>query len=69
MICVCGTKLCKLKMVSDILDHPVYGMFLCKNGILTKNGTYLSLKLNLVIFVNLREKIEKCFKHFIRKSI
>ena len=24
MICVCGTKLCKLKMVSDILDHPVY---------------------------------------------
>ena len=23
MICVCGTKLCKLKMVSDILDHPV----------------------------------------------
>ena len=24
MICVCGSKLCKLKMVSDILDHPVY---------------------------------------------
>ena len=25
MICVCGTKLCELKMVlkSDILDHPV----------------------------------------------
>ena len=23
MICVCGTKLCKLKMVSYILDHPV----------------------------------------------
>ena len=20
----CGTKLCKLKMVSDILDHPVH---------------------------------------------
>ena len=24
MICACGTKLCKLKMVSDILDHPVH---------------------------------------------
>ena len=24
MICVCGTKLCKLKIVLDILDHPVY---------------------------------------------
>ena len=24
MICVCGTKPCKLKMVSDILDHPVH---------------------------------------------
>ena len=23
MVCVCGTKLCKLKMVSDILDHLV----------------------------------------------
>ena len=22
MLCACGTKLCKLKMVSDILDHP-----------------------------------------------
>ena len=27
MICVCGTKLCKLKMVSDILDHPVHVYF------------------------------------------
>ena len=30
----------------------IYGMFLCKYGILTKTGTYLSLKLNLVFFVN-----------------
>ena len=26
MKCVCGTKLCKPKMVSDILDHPVLQM-------------------------------------------
>ena len=30
-MCVCGTKLCKLKMVSDILDHsvccPIYFRF------------------------------------------
>ena len=32
MICVCGTKLCKLEMVSDILDHPVYIIWACFPG-------------------------------------
>ena len=32
---------------------------LCKYGILTKTGTYISLKLNLVIFVNFSEKIRE----------
>ena len=31
----------------------------CKYYIMTKTGTYLSLKLNLVIFVNFREKNER----------
>ena len=47
----------------------IYGMFLCKYDILTKNGTYLFLKLNLVFFVNFRDKIEKFYNFFIRKSI
>ena len=33
-------------------QEDIYGMFLCEYGILTKTGTYLSLKLNLVFFVN-----------------
>ena len=50
-------------------QEDIYGMFLCKYGILTKTGTYLSFKLNLVFFVNFREKIEKFHNYLIRKSI
>ena len=37
-------------------QEDIYGKFLCKYCILTKTGTYLSLKLNFVFFVNFREK-------------
>ena len=37
MVCVCGTKLCKLKMVSDILDHPVYTC-IQRNETINKHG-------------------------------
>ena len=50
-------------------QEDIYGMFLCKYGILTKTGTYLSLKLNLVIFVNLREKIEKSSENQYKTSV
>ena len=50
-------------------QEDIYGMFLCKYDILTKTGTYLFLKLNLVNFVNFREKIEKFCNYLIRKSI
>ena len=51
-------------------QEDINGIFLCKYGILTKTGTYLSLKLNLVLFVNFREKkIEKFYNYLIRKSI
>ena len=50
-------------------QEDIYGMFLCKYGILTKTGTYLSFKLNLVFFVNFREKNEKFHNYLIRKSI
>ena len=43
--------------------------FLCKYDILTKTGTYLSLKLNLVILVNFREKIKTFYNYLIRKTI
>ena len=38
-------------------QEDIYGKFLCKYDILTKTGTYLSLKLNFAIFVNFREKM------------
>ena len=47
----------------------IYDIFLCKYDILTKTGTYLSLKLSLVIFVNFREKNEKFYNYLIRKTI
>ena len=47
----------------------IYGKFLCKYDILTKTGTYLSLKLIFVIFVNFREKNENVYDFSIRKSI
>ena len=50
-------------------QEDIYGMFLCKYNILTKTGTYLSLKLNLLMFVNFREKVEKFYNYLIRKSI
>ena len=50
-------------------QEDIYGMFLCKYGILTKTGTYLSFKLNLVFFVDFREKIEEFYNYLIRKSI
>ena len=50
-------------------QEDIYGMFLCKYGILTKTGTYLSFKLNLVFFVNFGEKNEKFHNYLIRKSI
>ena len=37
-------------------QEDINGIFFCKYDILTKTGTYLSLKLNLVLFVNFREK-------------
>ena len=42
-------------------QEDIYDTFLCQYEVLTKTGTYLSLKLNLVIFVNFREKIEKFY--------
>ena len=33
-------------------QKDIYGKFLCQYDILTKTGTYLSVKLNFVIFVN-----------------
>ena len=56
-----------MKFCSNQKD--IYDIFLCKYDILTKTGTYLSLKLNLVFFVNFREKIEKCYNYLIRKTI
>ena len=50
-------------------QEDLYDIFLCKYDILTKTGTYLSLKLNLVIFVNFRAKIEKFYNYLIRKTI
>ena len=50
-------------------QEDIYGMFLCKYGILTKTGTYAYFKLNLVFFVNNREKIEKFYHYLIRNSI
>ena len=50
-------------------QEDIYGMLLCKYGILTKTETYLSFTLNLVFFVNFREKIEKFHNYLIRKSI
>ena len=50
-------------------QEDIYVIFLGKYGILTKTGTYLSLKLNLVTFVNFKENIEKNYNYFIRKSI
>ena len=50
-------------------QEDIYGMFLCKYGIVTKTGTYLSFKLNLVFLVNFQEKIEKFYNYLIRKSI
>ena len=37
-------------------QEDIYDKFLCKYDILTKTETFLSLKLNFVIFVNFREK-------------
>ena len=48
-------------------QEDIYGKFACKYDILTKTGTYLSLKLNFVIFVNFREKIENFYDYSIRK--
>ena len=48
----------------DICDK-----FSRKYDILTKTGTYIFLKLNLVFFVNFREKNEKFYNYSIRKSI
>ena len=45
-------------------QEDIYGKCLCKYDILTKTGTYLSLKLNFVIFVNFREKIENFLSLF-----
>ena len=50
-------------------QEDIYGKFLCKYDILTKTGTYLSLKLNFVFVVNFREKIENFYNYSIRKSI
>ena len=50
-------------------QEDIHGMFLCKYGILTKTGTHLSFKLNLVFFADFREKNEKFYNYFIRKSI
>ena len=50
-------------------QEDIYGMFLCKYGILTKTRTYLSCKFNLVFFVDSREKIENFYNYLIRKSI
>ena len=50
-------------------QEDIYDIFLCKYDILTKTETYLSLKLNLVIFVNFKEKIEKFYNYLIRKTI
>ena len=44
MICVCGTKLCKLKMVSDILDRPVFFLFQNKAK-LSLNACNICIKL------------------------
>ena len=56
-----------MKFCSNQKD--IYDIFLCKYDILTKIATYLSLKLNLVFFVNFREKIEKFYNYLIRKTI
>ena len=37
--------------------QDIYDIFSRKYDILTKTGTYIYLKLNLVIFVNFREKL------------
>ena len=50
-------------------QEDIYDIFLWKYDILTKTETYLSLKLNLVIFVNFKEKIEKFYNYLIRKTI
>ena len=50
-------------------QEDIYGKFLCKYDILTKTGTYLSLKLNFVIFVNFREKFENFYDYSMRKPI
>ena len=50
-------------------QEDIYDIFFCKYDILTKTGTYLSLKLKFVIFINFRGKIEIFYNHLIRKSI
>ena len=50
-------------------QEDIYGIYLYKYDILTKTGTYLFLKLNLVVFVNFREKIETFYNYLIRKSL
>ena len=50
-------------------QEDIYGKLLCKYDILTKTGTYLSLKLNFVIFVNFKEKNDNFYDYSIRKSI
>ena len=50
-------------------QEDIYDIFSRKYDILTKTGTYIFFKLNLVIFVNFREKIEKFCNYLIRKSI
>ena len=43
----------------------IYDIFSRKYDILTKSGTYIFWKLNLVIFVNFREKIEKFYNYLL----